>query len=114
MGYSKQIDESYSMRIVKGFSWGAILNALAMAISFGKIIILTHFVFGPVEFGVFGVGVLILGFLELVTEVGINVFLVQETGPLEEFLDTAWVISIARGVIISLAIILASYPLAVF
>ena len=114
MGYSKQIDEGYSMRIVRGFSWSAVLNFTAMAISFGKIILLTHFVFGPVEFGVFGVGVLVLGFLELVTEVGINVFLVQETGPLEEFLDTAWVISIFRGVIISLAVILLSYPLAVF
>ncbi len=106
MGYSKQI--------IKGFSWGFVLNTTAMTISFVKLIILSHFVFGPVEFGIFGIGVLILGFLELVTEVGINVFLIQEIGPLEEFLDTAWVISIARGILISLIIVIIAYPLAIF
>src|SRR5258708_38039373 len=85
-----------------------------MVMSLAKIIILFHFVFGPVEFGVFGVGVLVLGILELITETGINVFLVQETGPLDKYLDTAWEISIARGVIISFSVAILAYPIAVF
>src|SRR5258708_6875055 len=106
MGYSKQI--------INGFSWSAVLNASAMAISLAKIVILSHFVFGPTEFGVFGIGILILGILELLTETGINIFLVQETGPLEKYLDTAWVISIVRGIIISLSVALLAYPIAIF
>ncbi len=106
MGYTKQI--------IKGFSWSFVLNATGMVMSLAKIIILSHFVFGPAEFGVFGVGVLVLGILELITETGINVFLVQETGPLDKYLDTAWVISIARGVIISFSVAILAYPIAVF
>lgn len=106
MGYTKQI--------VKGFSWSAILNLAAMGISIIKIVILSRFIFGPTEFGVFGVGVLVLGILELITETGINVFLIQETTPLTKYLDTAWVISIVRGMLISLLMVLISYPIAVF
>ncbi len=106
MGYSKQI--------VRGFSWAAFLNASAMGVSFIKIIVLSHFVFGPAEFGIFGVGVLVLGVLELLTETGINVFLVQENEPLEKYLDTAWVISILRGVLIAAFLAILSYPIAVF
>ncbi len=106
MGYSKQI--------IKGFSWGFVLNATAMTMSLVKIVILSHFVFGPAEFGVFGVGVLVLGILELLTETGINIFLVQETGTLDKYLDTAWVVSIVRGIIISVSVALLAYPISVF
>src|SRR5260221_3470230 len=106
MGYSKQI--------IKGFSWGFVLNATAMTMSLVKIVILSHFVFGPAEFGVFGVGVLILGILELLTETGINIFLVQETGTLDKYFDTAWVVSIVRGIIISVSVALLAYPISVF
>jgi O-antigen/teichoic acid export membrane protein len=106
MGYSKDV--------IKGFSWGAILNGIAMGVSFVKIVLLSHFVFGPAEFGIFGVGVVVLGVLELLTETGINVFLVQETDPLIKYLDTAWVISIIRGFLISFALAIFSYPVSVF
>src|SRR5437763_1047911 len=106
MGYSKQI--------LRGFSWAAFLNVSAMGVSFVKVIFLSRFVFGPAEFGIFGVGVLILGILELLTETGINVFLVQETDPLEKYLDTAWVVSILRGIIIALVLALLSYPISIF
>ena len=85
-----------------------------MGISLLKITLLSHFVFGPAEFGVFGVGILLLGILELLTETGINVFLVQETEPLEKYLNTAWVVSIMRGVLIAAVLALISYPISVF
>src|SRR5579859_6578560 len=106
MGYTKQI--------IKSFSWSAVLNSAAMGISLVKIIILSRFIFGPTEFGVFGVGVLVLGILELVTETGINVFLIQEASPIKTYLDTAWVVSILRGILISLSMAILSYPIAVF
>lgn len=106
MGYTKQV--------LKGFSWAAALNATSLAVSFLKIVLLSHFVFGPKEFGIFGVGVLVLGILELITETGINVFLVQEKDPLTVYLDTAWVTSILRGIVISALVALLSYPVAIF
>jgi O-antigen/teichoic acid export membrane protein len=104
----------YSKSIIRGFSWAAILNAIAMAVSFVKIVLLSHFIFGPAEFGIFGVGVVVLGVLELITETGINVFLIQETEPLATYLDTAWVVSIIRGFLIAIILGILAYPISVF
>src|SRR5258708_10567934 len=106
MGYTKDT--------LKGFSWGVGIDMSSKGISFAKNIILSRFIFGPAEFGIFGVGFLILGFLELITETGINVYLVQEKDGVKEYLDTAWVVSIARGIIISVIIAILSYPIALF
>ncbi len=106
MGYTKDT--------LKGFSWGVGVDISSKGISFAKNIILSRFIFGPAEFGIFGVGFLILGFLELITETGINVYLVQEKDGVKEYLDTAWVVSIARGILISIIIAILSYPIALF
>lgn len=103
----------YFRDVIKGISWGSALDAAGKGTSIIKIAILTR-VFTPAEFGVFGIAILILGFLELVTETGINVFLVQERDEVKRFLNTAWVISIARGVLISLVLAIFSYPIAIF
>ena len=56
----------------------------------------------PSEFGIFGIAALMLAFLEVMTETGINVFLVQEEGKLEEYISTSWLVSIIRGFLISI------------
>jgi len=63
----------------------------------------------PVQFGIFGIAGLILVLLEKLTETGINVFLIQEDS-LEEYIDTAFIVSIIRG-IIGFAVILLLSPL---
>jgi O-antigen/teichoic acid export membrane protein len=59
----------------------------------------------PRDFGVFGIATLVLSFLEIVTETGINIILVQKKENINEFINTAWVTSIIRGVLISIFII---------
>ncbi len=103
----------YSRDVIKGISWGSFLDLAGKGTSIIKIAILSR-IFSPTEFGVFGIAILILGFLELLTETGINVFLVQEKDEVKKFLDTAWVVSIARGVLISLVLAIFSYPIALF
>ncbi len=61
----------------------------------------------PYEFGLFGIAALYLGLLEIITETGINVVLLQEQVD-DQFIDTAWVVSIFRGVIVSSFIYLTS------
>lgn len=104
----------YSQKFIKGFGWAGVLNALATATSFVKIVILSKLIFGPTEFGIFGVGVLILGILELITETGINIFLIQEEDDIKTYLNTAWVISIVRGVLIASLMAILSYPISIF
>ena len=59
----------------------------------------------PSQFGHYGIALLYLGFLEVLTETGINVFLIQQKDNAEEYLDSAWVVSIIRGSLIALLII---------
>src|SRR3989304_5005146 len=56
--------------------------------------------------GIFCIAVIVLGLLETLTETGINIVLIQEKDSLDAYKDTAWVISIIRGVLISLLIFL--------
>ena len=77
------------------------------AIGFVRIAILARILI-PSQFGVFGVASLTLAFLEMLTETGINVFLIQKEGKLKEYLDTAWVVSIARGALIASLLFLFS------
>lgn len=60
----------------------------------------------PGMFGLFGIASLVLSLLEILTETGINIFLIQEKKKLDEYVSTAWIVSIIRGFVISTLIIL--------
>jgi lipopolysaccharide exporter len=94
----------YLKNTIKGISWMGALRGVTRIISVIRIGILARLL-SPEQFGVFGIATLVLTFLEIVTETGINIFLIQENKDLEEYLDTAWVVSIFRGIIISTVII---------
>lgn len=92
---------------VKGISWAGGLRVATRLVAALKILVLAR-ILTPAQFGVFGIAALILSFAEIVTETGINVFLIQEKDRSDKFIDTAWVVSIARGILIALAIIVAA------
>jgi O-antigen/teichoic acid export membrane protein len=95
----------------KGVSWMATLRGVVRGLAIVKIAILAR-VLSPAQFGNYGIALLVLGFLEVLTETGINVFLIQETEDTRSYLDSAWVVSIIRGLLVAL-IILVSIPLVV-
>jgi O-antigen/teichoic acid export membrane protein len=101
MGYQKQA--------VRGVSWVGLLRIALRGSAFIKTAFLARLL-TPAQFGVFGIAAIVLGLLEMFTETGINVFLIQENDPdsLDKYLDTAYAISILRGVIIALLIILTA------
>ena len=77
-------------------------------ITFARIGILAR-ILSPNQFGVFGLATLILSFIEIITETGINIFLIQQNDDVKKYINTAWIVSIIRGVLISI-IIAASSP----
>jgi O-antigen/teichoic acid export membrane protein len=87
------------------------LRGLTRGLAVIKIAILARILL-PSQFGNYGIALLVLGFLEVMTETGINVFLIQEKDDIRKYLDSAWVVSIVRGIIISL-LILAVTPLVI-
>lgn len=104
MGYFKDT--------LKGIGWMGALQVFVVGTAVIKVAILARFL-SPSQFGVYGIALLILGLLEVLTETGINVFLIQEKDDTDIYLNSAWVVSILRGFLITLLIFLSS-PFIVF
>src|SRR5256885_5562570 len=98
MGYKKDV--------IKGVSWIGLLRFLTKLVGFLETIILAR-ILAPEQFGEYGIALLSLGLLEVLTETGVNVVLVQEED-IDRHIDSAWIVSIARGVIISALLFLIS------
>lgn len=105
MGYFKDT--------IKGISWAGSLRLSTRLIAFFRIAILAR-ILTPAQFGVFGIAAFALAFVEIVTETGINVFLIQEKKKIDDYIHTAWIVSIIRGIIISVVIILSAPFIASF
>lgn len=97
MGYYKQA--------LNGISWMGALRVITRSLALVKIAILARILL-PAQFGIYGIATLVLGFLEMLTETGINIFLIQQKEKIDEYVDSAWVVSIIRGFIIGLSIFL--------
>jgi len=102
----------YAKDIAKGVSWLGGLKVVSRAIAFGKTAVLAR-VLVPAQFGLFGIASLVLELLEILTETGINVILTQEKRDIEDYINTAWIVSIIRGFLIAGAILVAS-PIIVY
>lgn len=97
----------YSRQAFIGISWMSGFRIISRGIAILRGIILARLL-TPAQFGVFGIASIILSLLEILTETGINVFLIQEKGSVDRFVNSAWMISIFRGIVICLGIIIAT------
>lgn len=105
MGYTKEA--------IKGISWLGAFRLFTRALSFLRIIIIAR-ILSPAQFGVYGIAALVLSFIEILTETGINVFLIQNKENISKYINTAWIVSIIRGVIISFLIFFSSFFISTF
>lgn len=99
MGYLKQT--------IIGVSWMGAFRVFSRLIAFIRIIILARLL-TPSQFGVFGIATMVLAFLEILTETGINVFLVQKKKDIDSYVNDAWFVSIIRGLLIAIFIIITA------
>lgn len=97
----------YIRDTIKGISWMTALEGLTKAVAVGKIAVLAR-ILTPSQFGSYGIALLVLGLLEVLTETGINIFLIQEKDDAQKYLDSAWVVSIIRGTLIAILIVATS------
>lgn len=86
---------------------------VARGLAFLKIVVLAR-VLSPLQFGIFGIASLMLSLLETLTETGINIVLIQSRRDLSEYINSAWVVSIIRGLIIAVLIIISAPFIASF
>ncbi len=104
MGYTKDA--------IKGISWTGLLRIATKAIGLLEAVILAR-ILTPAQFGAYGIALLALGLLEVLTETGVNVVLLQEDD-VDSAVDSAWVISILRGLIIGILLFLGAPLIATF
>lgn len=93
----------YFQTALKGISWMGALRVVTRSLALVKIAILAR-VLVPAQFGIYGIATLVLGFLEMLTETGINIFLIQKNKKVDEYVNSAWVVSIVRGFLIGILI----------
>ncbi len=103
----------YTRATIKGISWIAGIRGITRIISIARTAILAR-ILTPSDFGFFAIASLVLTLVELLTETGINVVLTQKKEEINKYIDTAWVVSILRGVLISMAIFIAAPFIASF
>lgn len=89
------------------------LRVIIRLITIGRIAILARLL-NPFEFGLFGIADLITTFLEVTTETGINVVLIQERDGIDKYISSAWIVSICRGILIFAILALFSPLIAYF
>ncbi|OGM33240.1 hypothetical protein A2803_00110 [Candidatus Woesebacteria bacterium RIFCSPHIGHO2_01_FULL_44_21] len=94
----------YFRKTLWGVTWVGAFRALTRFIAFVRTIVLAR-ILSPAQFGIFGIASLTITFLEILMETGINVVLVQKKKGINEYLNTAWVVSILRGCLISLILV---------
>lgn len=99
---------AYTKEIITGVSWLSGIRIITRGLSFFKTIIIGR-ILSPGQFGIFSIGTLLLSLIEILTETGINIFLVQQKDDVDRYINTSWIVSIVRGLIIS-CIIYFSVP----
>jgi O-antigen/teichoic acid export membrane protein len=99
---------SYFKNALQGFGWQTALKILTALITLLKISILARLL-NPDAFGLFSLTVIALGLSEAAAQTGVNITILQSKKSVAYFLDTAWVISIIRGLLIAIWMILIGF-----
>lgn len=98
MGYRKEV--------IKGFSWLGSFRIVTRVMSFIRTAIVARLL-TPSQVGVFGIATIVLSLVEILTETGINIVLTQKKDDIDRYISSAWVVSIFRGILISIIIFLS-------
>lgn len=97
--------ESLSQKVITGGFWIFLARGLVQFTALINSVILARLL-APLDFGLMGIALMTLGVLQDFTNMGFREALVQRKGDLGEHLDTAWTISIIRGLVLFCVIFL--------
>ena len=97
----------YLRQTVSGTTWVGGFRVASRLVAFVKLGVIARLL-TPDQFGVYGIATIILAFLEIFTETGVNTVLIQTKERIHKYINTAWCVSILRGMFMSLVIFLTS------
>ena len=67
----------YTKVVIKGFSWIGAFRIVTRGMSFLRTLVVARLL-TPSQVGVFGIATIVLSLIEILTETGINIFLIQK------------------------------------
>jgi len=108
-----QSSESLSKRIVRGGLWAFSLRIVGRLLGFVRTVILARLLV-PEDFGLLGIAMLAINFLETVSQTGFHSALIQKKGNAELYFDTAWTVSAIRGTFLFIVLFVSAPALAAF
>lgn len=95
--------------LVRASFWAALLRISTRALNLLQLVLLSR-VLGPEDFGLFGVAMLVYGFVEAMTQLGFADALIQRASVQRAHINTLFVVSIIRGVLLAALTLLLIYP----
>ncbi len=107
------LSRQWSRPVIRGLSMMALMRYSTKGFSLVRLAIIAQFL-PPSALGAFTLALLIISITEIFTETGINIFLLKSPKKLDQYIHTAWGVSLIRGLLISLFIIGATPFLASF
>lgn len=98
---------SLTPRVVRGGAWVFGSRIVNRGLGFIRTIILARLL-SPEDFGLLGVAMLAISTIETFTQTGFNTALIQKKNHVEPYLDTAWSVSVIRGILLFLMLFLCA------
>ena len=102
-----------STRVVRGGIWVFALRMTNRGLGLVRIIVLARLL-SPEDFGLFGIAILSISVLETFSNTGFKAAIIQRQENTESYLDTAWTVSVIRGIFLFLCLIFSSPYIAEF
>lgn len=103
----------YTRSAIEGFSFQSFLKIATAVVAVAKWAIIAR-VLSPEVIGLFSLVTISLGVTEATTQTGVNLTIVRSKQSVKYFLDSAWVISIIRGLVIGVVMIFLGFVLSKF
>ena len=90
---------SLAARSIKGSGWVFSLNIAQQLLSFVTLVVLTRILL-PSDFGLMGICTLTIAMLNVFTQTGFEMALIQKKEDIEPFLNSTWTLSLIRGILL--------------
>ena len=105
--------DSRATRAVKGTAWVLGLKIGGRALALARILILANLL-EPYDFGIVGIALLCIEITKILTRTGFETALIQRKGDILGFMDSFWVVSLVRGLVLCPILCLLAPYIAMF
>ena len=105
--------QSLSQRVVKGGAWVFALRTVNRGLGLIRLVILAR-ILAPADFGLMGIALLAMATLDTFSQTGFDAALIQKKEDVESYLNSAWTITIIRGIVLFVLLYLVAPYVATF